>query len=259
MIKDKEYHYKEFRNKMGMARFFSLSVAFSAFISFVLILNQLQKNLKFFQNEWVYVIALLLIIVASMAAYVYLYDYRLRKALQKLNPILFDEVDPQAFTDYLEKTMNFDKKNISPSLWIAYLMGLSYLNDQKKMAFILREHEDILKGNVEYKIYEFSLYPPDKQRREFKSYFNAISKHFKDTSSLEIKSSMLNHDYEKANTLLDQYEPTSNLDKVSWHHRKALVLYGLKQKEAAQVHIDYVIEHGNTSYYVKEAENLKLS
>ena len=70
---------------------------------------------------------------------------------------------------------------------------------------------------------------------------------------------MLNHDYEKANTLLDQYEPTSNLDKVSWHHRKALVLYGLKQKEAAQVHIDYVIEHGNTSYYVKEAENLKLS
>lgn len=255
------YFYR-FRRKYTQNRLLSITVSFSVFISLYILLNGLVNKFKILSNAWVYFLMLLIIFIISVAAYLYLFDFRIKRALIELEDIIYDYVDPLAFTEYLEATINYSKnRKVSPSLWLSYLKGLSYLGDKKKMREILENHGSILEGNLQIEAYNFNLLSHYHQKQEFEKYLSNMEKALKSEKQvklIEIKGYMLNDEYQRANQLLDEVfdEDDDLISKVSWHLQKATVLIKMNQKDAARPHIQFVLDNGNTSYYVSEAKYL---
>lgn len=255
------YFYR-FRRKYSQNRLLSITVSFSVFISLYILLNGSVNRFKILSNAWVYYLVLLLIFIISVAAYLYLFDFRIKRALIELEDIIYDYADPLAFTEYLEATINFTKnKKVSPSLWMSYLKGLSYLDDKNKMREIIENHGNILEGNVQMEAYKFDLLSHYNQKQEFDKYLSkmtSVLKSDKQLKLIEIKGCMLNNEYQRASQLLEEVfeEEDDLISKVSWHLQKATALIKMNQKDAAKPHIQFVLDNGNTSYYVSEAKYL---
>lgn len=257
-----ESNFKSFRRQVSQSRFLSLTASFSLFIGLFLTLNKMAGKFPLFENAWIYFIILFLILVGSVSAYVYMYDFRIRKSLKAIDPILYEHCDPEVYTEYLEATIRLDKrKNASPSLWMGYLKGLSYLNEKEKMREIIRVHGDILNDKLQFQVYEFNLMNESEQLKKFDAFYEMVSNKLKDKQQLDlltVRGYLLKHRFDEANTRLSNIdiESLSLLDQVSWHTQKAKALVQLGQLDAAQTHIDFVIANGNTSYYVEEVEHL---
>lgn len=257
-----ETNFKSFRRQLSQSRFLSLTASFSLFIGLFLILNNMVGKCPLLENAWIYFVVLILIIVGSVSAYVYMYDFRIRKALKALDPILYEHCDPKSYTEYLEATIRLDKrKDASPSLWMGYLKGLSYLNENKKKREIVRVHGDILKDKLQFQVYKFNLMNESEQLKQFEPFYDMLSNKLKDKQQLNlltVRGHLLKHQFEEANILLSSIdtESLSLLDQVSWHTQKAKTLVQLGQFDVAQTHIDFVMDHGNTSYYVEEVKHL---
>lgn len=262
MSQNYETTFKSFRRQLSQSRFMSLTASFSLFIGLFLILNNMVDKLNVLKNAWVYFVVLMLIIIGSVGAYVYMYDFRIRRALKSLEPIIYEDCDPKSYTEYLEATIRFDKRrDASPSLWMGYLKGLSYLNEKEKMRQIVRVQSDILSDKLQFKVYQYNLLNESEQLKKFDEFYEMLTDQLKDENQrklLTVRGHLLKHKFKEAEAVLStiDLDGLSLLDKVSWHTQKAKALVQIGQFDEAQTHINFVLKHGNTSYYVDEVKHL---
>lgn len=265
MTMNYETIFKEFRRRYSSSRLFASSVGISVLLSLYLMINNMKANSNLSERPYLYFFLMIGALIVAIGAYTYLYNFRLMKSLEVLDPILYDHADPKSYTDYLQATIRFDKrKSVPPALWIAYLKGLSYLGKTKEMKDIMNNHSDILKDNIQYKAFEFNVMAIVDQRKSYDRYYDTMSKRLKSMTqieSLKIKGHFLKQDYDTVIESLKLMEPYQNtlLDKVSWNFQMSQALVLSKQKEEAKPYLTFVIDHGNTSYYVEEAKKLRMT
>lgn len=262
MIDNYEQIFKDFRQKYSISRIFASTVGISVLLSLYLILNRSYQNTSIQDNAYLYAFLVLVILAMAIAAYTYLYNFRLMKALEVLDTIIYDYVDPKAYTEYLEATIKFDKKkSVTPALWIAYLKGLSYMGRNRDMADIISNHRDILSDNIQFKAFEFNNMTITDQKKAYDGYYDKMSKKLKSQAQLEalkIKGHFLNRDFKKAIESLENIKDnqTSAMEKVTWNFQMGQAFTFLRRNDEAKPYLDYVVDKGNTSYYVQEAKKL---
>lgn len=263
----------KFRRTLSKARMQSILFTMVLGILLVTGLNILSQSISLLNHELVYFLALIAILIICLSFSIYFLENKKAQALKLLDPILLDDCDAKAYCDYLEHMIHRKKKQISPSLLEAYLSGLAYINDKEKAHQIYYQYQSFLPNTLGSKFIRFNQLPFAQQKKEFANFYDEINGQLKKqlelrnpslyklkVTQLHIRKALLNFDYASALTLLksiDMDNVPHLIDAVTLHYQFALCYTKLKQKQHAQPHIDFVLEHGNTTFYVDEVTFLK--